>query len=428
MKFKLEIILVKMTSRDMIKNKGPIRSIFISFFQVFSRILSGLVLVKYISFFYGPSGLAFLGQCQNFLTIFMSIFNGISNVAIVNLTTRYKKFGIKKYSTYWTGCVWISILVYILTLIIILIFKSQIEDYFFHLDYKSLYIYGLIIILPFVIFSSILIPIVSVLYGIKLHTSLHVRSFIVYLLVAIILILLFDFYGILLTLLAYPIILSFLILNSLRYRRWFRINNFFGKIDFKVIKEILPYFFIFSFSNLTTPLISLTIRTNLINNLDSSDAGIWQAVMKISDSYMSAVTIFIFVYFIPRVKSNKLKIIFTFISLILFGQLIILTFDEILLSILFSNEFLSAGKYLKYQFLADLFKIFNLFIFYIMLSEKKYKWAFFSETLYASTYIILFFTLFNITPNLLNCWQSSILASLSTLLVSFIYIKKSGLK
>ena len=60
------------------------------------KILSGFVINKVMAIYVGPSGLAIVGQLQNFITMSMTLSNGAIAQGIVKYTAEYKTIEKKK--------------------------------------------------------------------------------------------------------------------------------------------------------------------------------------------------------------------------------------------------------------------------------------------------------------------------------------------
>ena len=59
-------------------------------------MINGFVVVKIIAIYVGPSGLAFIGQFQNFLSILMSFATGAINSGVVKYTAEYRDDEVEK--------------------------------------------------------------------------------------------------------------------------------------------------------------------------------------------------------------------------------------------------------------------------------------------------------------------------------------------
>ena len=90
---KINNLISKLTSLDIVKVFS------LNALSTFIRMLAGMVSIKVVAVIIGPSGIALLGQLNNFSTILLGMANGGINSGVVKYVSEYKNndFQLKKY-------------------------------------------------------------------------------------------------------------------------------------------------------------------------------------------------------------------------------------------------------------------------------------------------------------------------------------------
>ncbi|MCH8317634.1 MAG: hypothetical protein IIA88_03950 [Bacteroidetes bacterium] len=98
---------------------------------VFFRILSSLAVNKLFAVFYGPAGITLLAHFQNLLSIITTIpGDGINRGMIKYMATESGEQALQKkeqesYQKYFTTGLWLNIVVFIVTMLVLLLAKQQ---------------------------------------------------------------------------------------------------------------------------------------------------------------------------------------------------------------------------------------------------------------------------------------------------------------
>ncbi|EGH1170422.1 O-antigen flippase, partial [Escherichia coli] len=142
------------------------------------------------------------------------------------------------------------------------------------------------------------------------------------------------------------------------YQPWLKIGYLIGKISTDVKKNIAEYIFMAIVSAVSLPLGMILIRGFLIEYTGWKNAGEWQAVWKISEAYLSVITMGLSVYYLPRLSSlydhNSLvrevksvaSIVLPIVSLMAVAVYILRDFS---ISLLYTEQFREARELFKIQ-------------------------------------------------------------------------------
>ena len=122
----------------------------------------------------------------------------------------------------------------------------------------------------------------------------------------------------------------------------------FKKWDKKIVRLFFGFSIMTIVSGSLSPLVQIFIRDYIIQNDSLRNAGLWQAVTKISDYYLSFITTVLAVYYLPRLSelrfnhelrkeiANGYKVILPVVCLL---ALIIFFAKGLIIQILFTPEF-----------------------------------------------------------------------------------------
>lgn len=141
------------------------------------------------------------------------------------------------------------------------------------------------------------------------------------------------------------------------------------------------------------------VRELAIDHFGLEQAGLWQAVVRLSDGYLMAVPAFINMVFYPELsalanKSSGLKSYFRstlakVIPLAAVGLALVYILREPLLVLLNNDTFLTAAPLVKYQLIGDIFKLVSYFFAVLIWVQARPRLTFITEMLSASFYVLL---------------------------------------
>ncbi|EJU9835926.1 O-antigen flippase, partial [Escherichia coli] len=179
---------------------------------------------------------------------------------------------------------------------------------------------------------------------------------------------------------------------------WLKIGYLIGKISTDVKKNIAEYIFMAIVSAVSLPLGMILIRGFLIEYTGWKNAGEWQAVWKISEAYLSVITMGLSVYYLPRLSSlydhNSLvrevksvaSIVLPIVSLMAVAVYILRDFS---ISLLYTEQFREARELFKIQLIGDVIKVISWVYAYPMIAKKSTKLFVFTEIMFTITLVLL---------------------------------------
>jgi len=343
--------------------------------QVIVRFIIGILNIKIIALFVGPTGMATVGQLQNFLQFGVSIGSTGINDGVIKFIAQNNHSRTKQGLYISTSITIVSVAALVVGLIVLLlapflsetIFKSQ--QYILLTRFSGIYI----------ITTSLFNLIASIINGLRflktfifLNIFLSVSGFII----AFVSVYFHGLEGLLWGII-FQTSLAFLVGSGILIKT-FKSNPFsFSKL---VVKKLSKYSLMVIVSSALLPLSTIIIRDIIITHLSLTDAGIWDGITKLSNNYILLVTMSFGYYFLPtfasmdsqsEIKKEIISVYKILIPILLIGGLIIYFMRLPIIKILFSEEFYKMADILKWQLIGDFFKILSWVIGILIISKEK---------------------------------------------------------
>ncbi len=195
---------------------------------------------------------------------------------------------------------------------------------------------------------------------------------------------------------------------------------------------LLKYTSITLLGTVIWPLVSIVIRTYVINNISAREAGLWQAARYIDHYIVNIATGSFSVYLLPKLASvtdarhlrQELKSIYkVIIPISLAGFLLVFIFRDFIIILLYSQEFLRSSQYLILQMIGSFFWLCKSPLMNFMLAKGMVKTFVVNEMIFAIFVIVLSIILIP-KYEIQGIQFTYALQSLLYLIVSIILIRK----
>ncbi|QMU27935.1 MATE family efflux transporter [Adhaeribacter radiodurans] len=360
------------------------------------RLVSSLLLNKVIASYFGPAGLAQLAHFQNLLSFFTLIPNDGINRGILPYLSQNESNSPASYRYLKSGF-GLTCIVFGLSSIIILLGRNWFLTYLpFNLFWLTLFITGAFLVVAQSFFNAVLLA--RQRTGVVVvGNCLSALLVIVYVFVAYQKITLSSF------LVGYLLTLSSIILFVLPFS-WQGLSfSEFKQTRFSslALKQLSRYIFMALSVLLFTKGLDYYIRDFMIRHFSIYQAGLWQGVVRLSDSYTALFTAVLSYAFYPKVSAlchdnaqlkvfvrNVLKLVIPVILVGLAGVYFARTF---ILTGLFSSNFLKAQDLLPFQLTGDLFKLCSWLLANILVAKARVWVIIFFEGISAVAYLGSFY-------------------------------------
>ena len=372
-----------------------IKTSILSAISTIIKVIAGFVSIKIVAVYIGPSGLALMGQFQNFISMVSGITSAGANSGVVKYTAEHYEDEEAKRKI-WSSALKIS-LVPIVPMVIAIIFLADFISMKLlnTTQYSSIFIIFAVTIVFFVL-NSLLTSILNGQKEIKKLTIINIAGSIFGLGVTVVLVTKYHLYGALLAGIVSQSIVFFVTLTFVLKSSWFKLSMFLGSIDKEYRNKLLKFSLMFLTYATMTPLSHMVVRDYIGTNIGWDEAGYWQAIWRISETYLMLITTTLGVYYLPKLSNIQekaelrselfygYKIIMPIVIIMALG---IYIFKDYIIKILFTEAFSPMAELFLYQLIGDVIKIAAWLLGYIMVAKAMIKIAVISEIFFVWSFV-----------------------------------------
>lgn len=366
-------------------------------FSTLVRMVTGFVSIKVVAVIIGPAGIALLGQLNNFATVAMSFASAGINNGVTKYVSEFKEESLKL-KFYISTALAITVVCSLTTGLFIILFSKTLSGFILKdITYYYVFtIFGFTIIL--FALNSFAVSVINGFKDFNRFVKVSIVSSIIGLLFSIVLVLVWNLKGALISAVTFQSVVFFVNLRFFIKAKWFNRSI----ISLAFSKMIASKYVSFSLMALTTslviPISRFYVRTYLIDNLGTDSAGIWEGMNRLSNMYLMVVTSVLSIYYLPRLSELKSSIEIrqeirsaskTIIPLLIVFTSLIYLFRGVIVEILFSSDFYEMKELFLYQLIGDVLKISSWMVSILMISKTKTKWFVYTEIMFAISFVVL---------------------------------------
>lgn len=366
-------------------------------FRVFSltaistivKMITGFISIKIVSALIGPAGIALLGQFNNFSAIFLTFSTAGINTGVTKYVAEYSDSPNKVNLVLRTAIGMIAFMS-ILSGIVLIIGSTYFSKLILHSNrYSSIIlIFGCTIV--FYSLNSLLLAVLNGYKEFKKFVKINIISSVVGLLFSGTLAYYLGVYGALLAAVTLESVILLVTLSKITECAFFKISSFFGKWNKEILVKLSNYSLMALISAATVPVSQLIIRGSIVENSSLDDAGLWEAMNRLSAMYLLVITSSLSVYYLPRLseikteRELKKEIFSTYkfvIPPLLVFVLMIFISRHFIIRIVFNERFQGMESLFLFQLIGDFFKIGSWILAYQMLARSMTKFYVITEIL-----------------------------------------------
>lgn len=380
-----------------------IKTSVLNFIATAIKIISGIIINKAIAVYIGPSGLALIGQFQNFTQLVMTVAQGAINKGITKYTAEYAKEE-TKLSILFSTASKISMFSSVLVSVGVLIFYRYAASFILK-DESYAYvflIFGFTLIL-FVI-NGFLLSVINGLKEINTWVKINILQSVYSLFFTTFLIFCLGLNGALIALVTNQSVVLFIVIWMLRKHSIIKIKNFRSGFDSIEAKKLAGFAVMAVATAVTVPISHLLVRDYIGENLGWEAAGYWQAMWYISTMYLMVVTTTLSIYYLPRLSEIKDKIELrkelllgykVIMPIVILMSIAVFILKDFIIWFLFTEDFASMRSLFLWQLIGDVLKLAAWLLSYLMLAKAMTKRFVVTEVVFNCSFVFLSFFLVN---------------------------------
>lgn len=361
------------------------------------KMVMGFVIAKVVAIYTGPTGLAMLGQVQGVVGVLNGISNAPASSGVVRFTSEKRASGYSACAPWWSASLqWVLIFAGI-TIPAALVLSEYLAELLFQDSNLSWVITVTACLLPLSAIGTLLNSVINGQQNYRRYVLLGMFSVVVSAALMLGMILYANIHGALLAAASQSALIGIVMILANFRQPWFKLRYWWKNTNSAARKSIGGYTLMALTTALTVPVSLIFVRDILVENVGWHAVGHWQAVWKISEVYLSVITIALGTYYLPKLASltgaelivkeihNTAKIVFPIVCVM---ALAVYLSRDIAISLLFTEEFRAARELFAVQLMGDVIKILAWLYAYPMLSRGATKWFVFAEIFFSISFVI----------------------------------------
>lgn len=361
------------------------------------KMMMGFVIAKVIATYTGPTGMAMLGQVQSMINSFNGIVNAPVSTGVIRFTAENHSSGYEKCSPWWRASLQWAIILCAILIPAGVLFSTSLSQWLFHRNDYNWVINLTVICLPLVSLGTLFTSVVNGTENYRRYVCLAMVSVVISSMVMIVMIIYFGIKGAFVAAVLQSSLIGIVMLLANIKQPWFSLQYWWGETTPEARRDIAGYILMAITTAITAPLALILVRNIIISHVGWAQAGEWQAVWKISEVYLSIITIALSTYYLPRLSTlvgpdeiirdvNKTAVLVIPIAIIL--AIIIYFSRDLIIVILFTKEFESSRDLFLIQLIGDVVKISSWLYAYPMLSRGATRWYISTEIFFSITFVL----------------------------------------
>ena len=374
-----------------------VKTSFLSLIATSVKVLSLLVINKVVAVTIGPSGIALIGQFQNFSQVAMTVSQGGLNQGVIKYTAEFSDDQGKISSLFSTA--FKTALVCSLIVGVFCIFASSyLSQYFLKSnDYQYVFVlFGML--LPLFVINQLLLSILNGLKALRLFISNNIIQSLYSLVVTSLLVWFFGLHGAFIALVTNQSIVLLILVWRLRHFAMIRLKMFLSGYSSEQLRKLGSFTLMALTSAIMVPVSHLIIRNHIVDTLGWDAAGHWQALWYISSMYLMVITTALGIYYLPRlselhskneIKKELLGGYKIIMPVVIVLALALYLMRDLVIIILFSQGFRAMRDLFFWQLCGDVIKIASWLLAYLMLAKAMVKLFIVTEVVFGVAFVLL---------------------------------------
>ncbi|CAM8415558.1 O-antigen translocase [Escherichia coli] len=362
-----------------------------------SRMLAGFLVAKVVAIYTGPAGLAMLGQLQNVIVSLNGLVSAPVGNGVVRYTAQYEKDGYRACSPWWRAALLWGGGLFVIFGALGIILSNKISQWLFHSLYYNYIIILALCMMPLSIIGTFVVSVINGQQRYRKYVILGMCSVLFSSTLMIYFSVNYKLDGALIAAVLQTGAIGLIYFIAALKEKWFSYVYLIGSIDKDKFWEIGKYLIMAIASALSMPVAIIFIRNQLIDVLGWSAAGQWQAVWKISESYLSVITIAMSVYYLPllskidciqELKREVNRNAIVIVPIVFLLSVAVYLFRDSIITILFTSEFREARDLFAIQLIGNVIKVTSWLYAFPIISRGMAKTFILTEIVFSMLFVI----------------------------------------
>lgn len=374
-----------------------VRTSLLSLMSTSVKMLAGLVVGKAVALVSGPSGVATIGQFQNFVQIVLTAAKGGLDTGVTKYAAEYgldEERSAILFSTAARLCAGSCAIVSL----VLLIGATPLAVFFLHSPEYAyiLRLFGLTLCM--FVANSLLLAIVNGLHEIRTFIVINIVQSLVTLLLTIACIAWLGLDGALIALVTNQSLVLFVLLWRLRGHARIHIDAFRRHFDRNQAIRLVQFSLMTTVSAIAAPVTAMLVRGQVMSQLGADAAGYWQAMWYIATVYLTVVTTSLSVYYLPKLSATsdpvalrqELKQGFVVVMPIVMGSALALYLArDLIVRVLFTEAFRPMLRLFAWMLIGDVIKMASWLLSYLMLAKAMTRAFVATEIIFSASFVAL---------------------------------------
>ncbi len=366
------------------------------------RMICGFIVTKFVAIYTGPTGVALIGQFQSFITLALGITNAPVSNGIIRYTSEHSDKGDEITSRWWRAGFYWSTALYVVLAPLGILYSKELSLLVLDEPRYNLFFIITILLLPISSFGTLLNSIVNGKQQYKAYIRVGMTSTVISTLIMLILLMNFGLQGALYAVSLQSMIVGVVVITMNLKQRWLRFSVFIGKIPSQQKHDMFSYLTMALTSAIVSPISIMIVRNIIAENSSWNEVGEWQAVWKISDVYLSVITLTLTTYYLPKlsaikeaslVKKEIFKTLRIVIPVLVLISIFVFIFRDFIILLLYTKEFYGARDLFIFQLMGNVLKIASWLVAFPMITKGRTKLYISSEIIFTTSLVMFTYLL-----------------------------------
>lgn len=362
------------------------------------RMISGIVIAKMVAIYTGPSGLVMIGQVQSLVAALNGIVTAPGGNGLVRYTAEHRDRGILACAPWWSATLKWGLALLMPLWVISAFLAPNLSGWLFESSDYAWLVFLVLCGMPLAMGNTFIASVLNGQEQYRRFIGLGLLSVLVSTLIMMLLISTSGLEGALAAAAFSSAIAGTIMIAGCWRQSWFSLKHWWVQTDSTRLKGVGGYVIMAVTTAVTAPLTLIAVRKILIDNVGLVQAGYWQAVYKISEVYLSVITIALATYFLPKLssltgyESIKKEIDHTarlIMPLVAVMALAIYSLRDFAIALLFTESFKPARDLFAIQLAGDVMKILSWFYAYPMISTGAVRWFAVTEITFSVSLVVI---------------------------------------